>query len=116
MSLARCAWRWSFIFFASRRKEGWTKPPLPRRSAIVARQPRDARELDAFVVQVARLVVRGLAVYVALLGLAVMDAARLLGEAGADIIGRGLDLVAQLAQGAQRRRRLLPRLAALAPP
>src|SRR3546814_15063945 len=61
------------------------RPVRSSGSAIVARQPGDAVQVDALVAQAVRLVGRGLAVDVPVLDLAVMDPAPLLGELVADI-------------------------------
>ena len=61
-------------------------------------QPGNLGELDAFLMQLAGLFVRGLAIDAAGFRLAVVDLARFLGEAAADIVAIGLDLRAKLAQ------------------
>src|SRR5882757_8494279 len=66
---------------------------------VPAWDPGQAAELDAFVGQRFGLLVAGLAVDAALVALAVMDLARLLGELAADMLAVLLDLLAHLEQG-----------------
>src|SRR5690606_26751713 len=69
-----------------------------RSSAVVARQPGNTVDLYPFIPQAARLVRRGLAVNVAMLGLAIVDLARHLREARPDIVAILFDMAPQLAQ------------------
>src|SRR5439155_7311014 len=62
----------------------------------VGLDPRDAAELDAFLGQGLRFVVARFAIDAVRIDLAVMNAARLLGKALADVIAIGLDLAAHL--------------------
>src|SRR3954452_4049758 len=65
-------------------------------SSIKLRQLRQRQHGDALFVQLLGLVRRGLAPDIALLGLAVVDAAGLLGEVGADVLEVGHDVLPNL--------------------
>src|SRR6266851_10435581 len=69
-----------------------------RRSLVPARDPGQAAELDALIGQRVGLLVAGLAIDAALVALAVVDLARLLGELVADMLAVLLDLLAHLEQ------------------
>jgi hypothetical protein len=64
------------------------------------RQPGDAPDLDAFVLEGLGLGVARFAIDTARVGLAVVDLAGLFGEALSDVIAVGLDLAPQFGQGA----------------
>src|SRR2546423_8101419 len=66
--------------------------------SIPSRNPRQAAELDAFLGQRLGFLLAGLAVDAALVALAVVDLARLLGEFVADRLAVLLDLLAHLEQ------------------
>src|SRR5579862_1134991 len=92
-------------------KNGGRRPPLlPRKRGrkliLIVRQDRQRMKLDPLLVQRLGLVGRGFAVDRAVLGLAVMDLARLFGEFWADVVGVLGDVVAQFLE-------LLPQLALL---
>src|SRR5262245_34143103 len=70
----------------------------PYISTIVPRQPGDAGELDALFGEFLGFVVGRLAVDIAVGDLAMMDAAGLFGELGADIVAVGFDVGAQFLQ------------------
>src|SRR6266851_4938096 len=70
-----------------------------RRSLVPARDPGQAAELDALIGQRVGLLVAGLAIDAALVALAVVDLARLIGELVADMLAVLLDLLAHLEQG-----------------
>src|SRR5262245_43134381 len=74
-------------------------PGGPRSGRLVsARNPGEAAELDAFLGQRLGFLVGGLAVDAALVALAVVDLARLLGELVADMLAVLLDVLAHLEQ------------------
>src|SRR5258708_36505087 len=66
---------------------------------VPAWDPGQAAELDAFIGQRFGLLVAGLAIDAALVALAVVDLARLLGKLVADMLAVLLDLLAHLDQG-----------------
>src|SRR5262245_49405851 len=89
---------------AFRKTAAGGKHPQPKgaqaaRSIVVLRKGRQGEEFDALLGQGLGFLARRLAVDAAGGGLLVVDLARLLGEARADVLRLGLDLGSQLAHG-----------------
>src|SRR4051794_7460512 len=83
-------------------QRGWARRRGARRSGVGWLDPGNARDLDAFLGEFLRLGLARLAVDALGLGLAVVDAPRLVGKARADIVAIGLDMAAHRQQrGAQ---------------
>src|SRR5215469_13792680 len=79
------------------------RSPRQGASIVLVRQNRQWVDLDAFLVQVLRLLGRGLAVDRAVLELAVVHLARLFGKFPADVLGVLGEMVAQLLELAAQR-------------
>src|ERR1700730_85324 len=77
----------------------------PASRSGVGLDPGDAAELDAFLGKCLRFLAAGLAIDAVRVGLAVMDAARLLGKALADIVAFLFDLPPHFHQGGAHLRR-----------
>src|ERR1700730_11624634 len=93
----------------------------PASRSGVGLDPGDAAELDAFLGKCLRFLATRLAIDAVRVGLAVMDAARLLGKALADIVAVFFDLPPHFHQGGAHlrrryRRALAPRAAAVRGP